>query len=209
MVPARVILLDGSVVRVRPIAPGDKDLLRRGFERLSPRSRYRRFLSPMPELSARALRYLTEVDHRDHEALVAVDRDGACVGVARFVRSEDDPEVAESAVTVVDDWQGRGLGTALVALLSDRAREDDIRRFTALVLATNSDMLDVLGSLGRVTISDCDRGAVEVAVDLPSDGSHGPLRELPRSPGRGRVVRRGPRTAEYVLVPDAATTATR
>ena len=207
MVPARVILLDGSVVRVRPIEPGDKQLLLDGFERLSPESRYRRFLCPTPRLSARALRYLTEVDHRDHEALVAIDRDGAAVGGARFVRSEDDLEVAEWAVTVVDDWQGRGLGTALLALLAERGREEGVRRFTALVLATNTEMLDVLGGVGRARIVAREQGTVELAVDLPSDGIHGPLRKLLRWSARGGEVRPGPRTAEYLLVPDAATTA--
>src|SRR6476660_3856548 len=81
----RMMLRDGSRVDVRPIAATDKELIRRGFERLSPESRYRRFLSSMPALDDRALAYLTELDHHDHEALVALDGDEA-VGVARFVR---------------------------------------------------------------------------------------------------------------------------
>ena len=67
--------------------------LRAGFERLSEESRYRRFLAPMQELSGSMLRYLTEVDHHDHEALVAVGADGTLVGVARSVRSAGDPQV--------------------------------------------------------------------------------------------------------------------
>ena len=64
-------------------------------------------------------------------------------------------------------------------------------------------------TLGPATIGDCDRGAVEVAVDLPSDGIHGPLREVPRSPARGRAGSARAATAEYVLVADAAMTAAR
>ena len=63
--------------------------------------------------------------------------DGRGVGVARYVRQADDPYTADIAVTIVDEWQGRGLGTELLARLSDRAREEDIRRFTALVAAEN------------------------------------------------------------------------
>ena len=202
MIPARVLLLGGLVVRVRAIEPNDKELLLDGFERLSPESRYRRFLSPMPKLSRRALRYLTEVDHHDHEALVALDDNGAAIGVARFVRSQDDPQIAEAAVTVVDDWQGRGLGTVLLALLAERARDEGVRCFTAQVLATNSEMLDVLGGLGSVRTLDREQGVVAVAVDLPSAGIRGPLRGLLRWSARGGEVRPGPRTADYMVVPD-------
>src|ERR1700704_1191416 len=88
-------------IEIRPIEPDDKEALASGFDRLSERSRYRRFLSPRGPLTAAELRYFTEVDHRNHEALVAVDRDtGEGVGVARFVRSPDDDKVAEMAVAV-------------------------------------------------------------------------------------------------------------
>src|SRR5689334_14196650 len=102
---APVRLRDGSHVRLRPIRPGDKDQLERGFDRLSPESRYRRFLCPMNELSDHMLEYLTDVDHHDHEAIVALDEEsGEGIGVARYVRHLDRPEVAELAVTVMDDW---------------------------------------------------------------------------------------------------------
>jgi hypothetical protein len=103
-----VTLRDGARVTVRPIRPQDAAALRAGFERLSEQSRYRRFLSPMQDLSGSMLRYLTEVDHHDHEALIAVGAEGTLVGVARSVRSHGDPQVAEAAVTVADDWQGVG-----------------------------------------------------------------------------------------------------
>ena len=108
-----VTLRDGARILVRPIAPEDKELLRRGWERLSDQSRYERFLVSAPELSERQLAYLTEVDHHDHEALGALDAEtGEGIGIARFVRGAD-PTRAEAAVTVIDAWQGRGVGTAL------------------------------------------------------------------------------------------------
>jgi GNAT superfamily N-acetyltransferase len=80
------------------------------------------------------LAYLTEVDHHDHEALVAFDDcSSEGVGVAWYVRV--DGATAEAAVTVADDWQGRGLGTALTSMLAERALEEGIDRFTAVVLA--------------------------------------------------------------------------
>jgi SAM-dependent methyltransferase/RimJ/RimL family protein N-acetyltransferase len=134
----RTLLRDGSEVLIRPIQSADAPLLADGFARLSAKSRQMRFLTAKKELSAAELRYFTDVDHHDHEALGALNHaDGRGVGIARYIRSAEDPQAAEIAVTVVDEWQGRGLGTELVAQLSDRARHQGIRRFTALVAADN------------------------------------------------------------------------
>jgi hypothetical protein len=86
--PLTARLRDGAAIEIRPVTPADRETLRQGFERLSPESRYRRFFGPQPELSERDLDYLTDVDHHNHEALVATDPDtGDAVGVARFVRT--------------------------------------------------------------------------------------------------------------------------
>jgi RimJ/RimL family protein N-acetyltransferase len=134
----QAVLRDGSRVLIRPVQSADAPLLADGFARLSATSRWMRFLTPKKELSPAELRFLTDLDHHDHEALGALDhRDGRGVGVARYVRQADDPWGADVAVTIVDEWQGRGLGTELLARLSDRAREENIQRFTALVAAEN------------------------------------------------------------------------
>jgi GNAT superfamily N-acetyltransferase len=134
-------LRDGSRVRLRAGRSSDRELLERGFERLSPESRYRRFLAPMPELNEAMAHYLTEIDHHNHEAIIALDEEtGEGVGVARYVRDAHRDDVAEVAVTVIDEWQGRGLGTLLLEVLSARAREEGITSFTALMLATNEDI---------------------------------------------------------------------
>ena len=118
-----VTLRDGSRLAIRPVEPDDRATIAEGFERLSPESRYRRFFGPMPELGERDLNYLTRVDHHDHEALVGIDAStGKAVGVARYVRTG--PEVAEPAIVVTDDWQGRGAGSRLLAALVARAREE-------------------------------------------------------------------------------------
>ena len=175
-------LRDGSEVVLRPVRAADKSLLADGFVRLSPESRYRRFLAPVPELSEAQLRYFTDIDHHDHEALAALDPvTGRGVGIARFVRLADRPQVAEAAVTVADDWQGRGLGTLLVEALAQRAREEGILTFTALLLATNREMLELLERIARVRVIDRQTGTVEVEVDLPALGIGPDLREILRA----------------------------
>ena len=140
-----VVLRDGSTVLFRQVHSADAPLLADGFARLSARSRQLRFLTPKKELSPAELSYFTDVDHHDHEALGALEHPGGRgVGIARYVRDADDPRAAEIAVTVIDDWQGRGLGTELVAQLADRARSEGICRFTALVAADNPAMARLL-----------------------------------------------------------------
>ncbi len=193
-----VALRDGSHVTVRPIAPQDADALRASFERLSEESRYRRFLSPIHKLSGPMLRYLTDVDHRDHEALVAVRADGTLVGVARAVRLRDNPQAAEVAVTVADDWQGRGLGTALLGLLAERARAMGITRFTALVLITNREMLELFQQLGPIHIIERSSGTTELEITLPPEGAGPHLSELMRGSASGRyeVVASAPKVPQ-------------
>ena len=181
-----ITLRDGACVTIRQIRSEDADLLRAGFERLSEYSRYRRFLSATPRLRDPLVRYLTQVNHKDHEALIALAADGAVVGVARYVRWPDNREAAEVAVTVADDWQGRGLGTALLALLVDRARAEGIDRFTALMLASNREMLKLLEDLGPVRTLNRSAGTAEVELALPRHGVGTHLSELLRGSASGR-----------------------
>jgi GNAT superfamily N-acetyltransferase len=186
---APVALRDGSHVRVRQVQRSDKELLLRGFEHVSPESRYRRFLAPMPQLTEAMVRYLTEVDHHDHEAIIALDAEtGEGIGVVRYVRSTEPRDAAEFAVTVIDDWQRRGLGTLLLKVTSARAREERITTFTALMLASNQEMMDVLKSLGPVRIVDRDAGTVEIEMPIPAVGLSPALSKLLRIAARNEVA---------------------
>ncbi len=178
---APVVLRDGSRIRLRPGRAADRDLLIRGFAQLSPESRYRRFLAATPQLSEETVRYLTEIDHHNHEAIAAFDeRTGEGVGVARYVRRTDRPETAEVAVTVVDAWQRRGVATVLLEVLAGRAKAEGITRFTATLLSTNQEMIDLIDSLGPAQIVARDGRTIEVEVPIPEAGLTPLLRKLLR-----------------------------
>jgi GNAT superfamily N-acetyltransferase len=186
---APIVLRDGSRVRLRQGHSSDKGLLLHGFERFSPESRYRRFLAAMPELRAGTVRYLTEIDHHDHEAIVALDETtGEGIGVARYVRDLERRDVAEVAVTVIDDWQGKGVGTLLLEVLSARAREEGISSFTALMLATNREMMEVLEAFGPVRIVDREVGTVEIEMPNPEVGLSPVLKKLLRAAAHNDVA---------------------
>ena len=166
------MLRDGSEVLIRQVRGSDAPLLADGLARLSARSRQKRFLSPKNSLSAAELRFLTEVDHYDHEAIGALSpADGRGVGIARYIRDPGDPTAAEIAVTIVDDWHGRGLGTELLARLSDRARQAGIGRFTATIAYGNAAMAGLLQNMGA-ELAGYGRGTVDYVVALDRAGEY-------------------------------------
>ncbi|MFP4148877.1 MAG: GNAT family N-acetyltransferase [Nitriliruptoraceae bacterium] len=175
----RTTLRDGTRVLLRQIRPEDRDRLAAGLSRLSPTSRYLRFHADVAELTDRQLDYLTDVDHVEHEALVALDRDAPeipGVGVARYIRDPYERQVAEAAVTVADEYQGRGAGTLLLGALAARARAVGIEVFRNYVLASNEVMLEVFDDLGAVRERESDR-LWRVDLALPEHE-----RDLPDSP---------------------------
>jgi RimJ/RimL family protein N-acetyltransferase len=145
-------LPDGTPVLIRRIRSGDRHFLALGLQNLSALSVQRRFLSPKPKFTDRELRYLTEVDGRDHVAIVAESPRQPVrhlIGVARFVRLPEDPTVAEAAILVIDSWQGRGLGSLLARELAARARGLGIKRFTATMTSDNLPALRLMEKLAQ------------------------------------------------------------
>jgi RimJ/RimL family protein N-acetyltransferase len=137
-----------ALVHVRPIDSRDRDAFSAWFGRLSDESRRRRFLGPKPRLSARELTYLTEVDHVSHTALVAVDQSGRLIGEARYATAAPGDRTADFAVTVADEWQGRGIGTRLGSRVIEAARANGMTRLTAITLWENGGAIALLRRLG-------------------------------------------------------------
>ena len=183
------VLRDGSEVIIRQLTPADAPALAAAFERLSDESRDLRFLGAKTSLSSHELEYLTDVDGHAHEALGAIDPlTGHGVGTARFVRLAPDGRVAEVAVTVVDEWQGRGLGTLLLEELTDRARAEGIERYTALVSGENETVVAMLERIGaRLRREIVGSGAVEYEIEIAPAGLGSTLSAALREAASGRA----------------------
>jgi RimJ/RimL family protein N-acetyltransferase len=160
---------------VRPVRPDDRELLRDGFSQLTPKSRYRRFFSPIKQLSEGHLQYLTEINYRDHVAWVGILLDEPqtpTVAVARWIRTEQNPKAAEAAVAVVDRYQQRGIGRAVLEILADSAIKLGVVEFVALVQADNLPMLGILEGAEAVPAG-FDAGIRRFVVPLPVSGPSG------------------------------------
>jgi len=167
----RVDLPDGSEVIVRPVRPQDKPLFAAGWEERSGE-----------------LEFFTDLDHVDHEALGAIEpRTGEGRGAAHYRRNAGRPQSAEAAVAVIDSWQGRGLGGALLRRLCARALANGIETFTASVLTDNRSILHLFERLGAVHARALDSGVMEFDVELPV----GDVATLLRSVATGHVGRLG------------------
>lgn len=141
---------DGQVVSVRPIRPEDAALTLDFFDRLSPESRYFRFMENLRELPPSLVTRFTQVDYDREMALIAlVTKDGVeqQLGSARYTLSADGESV-EFALVVDDRWQRSGLGRRLMGALIDCAREKSYRTMVGDVLADNQKMLRLMSSLG-------------------------------------------------------------
>lgn len=172
-------LRDGTPIVFGPVVPDDKERVRVGIARLSRTSRYLRFFSGTAQLSEQQLDYLVNVDQVNHVAWGAMDpaEPGLSgLGLGRFVREPEQPDSAEMAIAVVDDLQGRGLGTALLGLLYLSAQERRLKSLRSLVLPENDVTCQWLASLGAVLRNRGDHFEAELPVaadlkDLPQTAS--------------------------------------
>ena len=175
----RTSLRDGTPTLLRQIRPEDRTQLAAGFDRLSPTSRHQRFHGHVDELTDRQLDYLSDVDHLDHEAIVAIDLahpEQPGIGVARYVRDPFERHVAEAMVVVADGYHGQGAGTLLLGALAARARVQGLSSFRSYVLRDNAPMLALFDQLGGTREPESE-DAWQVELSLPSR-----TRDLPATP---------------------------
>lgn len=159
-------------VLIRPIRADDGQELSASHVRLSPESRYRRFLSAKPELTLADVRYLVDVDGVDHIALVATRQSPAgeqIVGVARCIRVPESPHTSEVAIVVADALQRQGVGTRLMSALAWLAVEQGTTRFRATMLSDNLGIQRLLSNLSAGRVQSWHHGETsEMEIELPS-----------------------------------------
>ena len=166
----QVALRDGTDAFVVPLERTDRAALVAEFETLSPESQRRRFLAPVRHLSDAMLDHLVDdVDGVDHIALVLCAETSPDVydpvALARMVRYADVTDAADLAVTVKDEWQGRGVATVLLEVLM-RRRPAGVDRIVTEVLQDNPASLGMLRRLGAVSLEDEGNGVYGVVVEL-------------------------------------------
>jgi len=191
--PRTLELKDGTKVHVRPIEPSDEPLLHEAVAAMSERTVYFRFFTPLKRMPDALAHRLAVVDYNDRFAIVATTHRAAkggltppgsgaaepdpvhppggkerIVGVARYDRASG-TDVAETAVAVVDEFQRRGLGSALLTILAKVAREHGIKTFSLIVLPENQEMLGLLRKMGWIHQARLAGGVYEISFDLPAD----------------------------------------
>jgi GNAT superfamily N-acetyltransferase len=170
--PRTLDLTDGTKVHVRPIVPEDEPLLHEAVAAMSERTVYFRFFSPMKRMPDALAHRLAVVDYNDRFALVATTHrphppgKERIVGVARYDRAAG-TDVAEVAVAVIDEFQRRGLGRSLLAILGKVARDHGIKTFSLIVLPENQEMLGLLRKMGWIHQAKLAGGVYEITIDLP------------------------------------------
>ena len=166
------VLRDGRRVRVRPVTPADKPRIAAAMQAMSPQTRYQRFHPFRDELTEGELRHLTELDYENHVAwgAIADDEPGRPgIGSARFIRDPEAPDTAEFSITVVDAWQGLGLGTLLLRTLLVSAAERHLRSLIGTVLPENVAALRLFERFGGQVYRFDDEAQI---VEIPVRGTH-------------------------------------
>ena len=165
-----VTLKDGTSVTLRPIRPDDAQRLQAFHLRLSPQTIYLRWLSAHPVLTDAEAQALSNVDYTTRMAIVAtllVEGEEHVVGVARYgVISPNQPDEAEAAVVVEDEYQHRGLGSLLLQRLLEYSRAQGIRYWMAEINAENARMMKFIQRGGLPTTKRLESGSWQIRMDI-------------------------------------------
>ena len=160
-------LRDGRRIEIRALQPRDRDALLAAVSRTSAELLYRRFFGVKREFTDKETSFYVDVDFVNHVALVAVADEGGqpvIIGGGRYVVVK--PGQAEVAFVVIDQYQGQGIGAALMRHLASIASGVGLRELTAEVLPDNIRMLKVF-ERGRFPLNTTrESGVVHVTIKL-------------------------------------------
>jgi acetyltransferase len=165
----RYELADGTIIGTGLVGPEDAERLARGYKKLSLKTKMFRFHYGKNKLSTSEKEYLVNVDNYNHLAIGAVDLDKSYdVGIAliRYIRDKADPTKAEAALTVIDEYQNRGIGTRLYNEMLECACKNGIELLVNSVMKENTTMLNILEKIGG-EIVDSSGNQYRIEVKLP------------------------------------------
>lgn len=160
-------LRDGRSIEIRALRPDDETQMLAAVSRTSPQSLYRRFFGPKKDFSESERAFFLNINFTDHVALVAtIEQSGRTqiVGGTRYVVAE--PGIAEVAFTVIDEFQGKGVGSALMRHLALLARRASLKQLVADVLPDNTAMINVLKKSGLPTTITRAKGLIHVTLEV-------------------------------------------
>lgn len=171
MIQEVVTLKDGTRAAIRPIRRDGIDKLLEGISKLSERSRRMRFLSNRADFSAEEVRHLVETDGFNTVTFVLAvlddnDREIESVAAAHSIRLKPQSDTAEIAVAVLDAWQNKGVGSALMKRLRAHARESGVRKWMAYIASENQAMRHLLQKFGEMQNEEPMNGSVEILIEL-------------------------------------------
>ncbi|WPU63815.1 GNAT family N-acetyltransferase [Peredibacter starrii] len=137
-------------LRAGSVRPHNKKQISEGLRNMSPESIRNRFLGSKREFSDQELKYLTSLDGWNHYAIGIEEQDGQKRGIAivRMVRASHDIHEAEVAVTIIDDFQRKGLGSFLLNLIILAAMERDIHTLSFTFLPSNDGIVKIIHKVG-------------------------------------------------------------
>jgi RimJ/RimL family protein N-acetyltransferase len=160
-------LRDGRRVEIRAVRPEDAKGLEEAVSRASAESLRRRFFSVRRHFSEKEIDFFSNIDFVSHVALVVVAGEGGephIVGGGRYIVVE--PGRAEIAFALVDEYQGQGIGVALMRHLTALARDAGLKELFAEVLPENLAMLKVFKKSGLTPATSRQAGVVHVKLPL-------------------------------------------
>ena len=168
---SRYKLIDGTTIGIGFVGPEDEQRLLSGFRKLSQLTKLYRFNCSKKDLSKKEKDYLLNIDNFNHLAIGAVDLDKSYdvgIGLARYIREKEDPTRAEVAITVIDEYQNKGIGTYLFKELFIYANKNGVRTLTSYVLKENVKMIKILDKIGFKVKEDCGN-QFRIEVNVPDN----------------------------------------
>ena len=159
---------EGLTIFIRPLIKEDRKAFVKAFSKLSDKTKQLRFLTSTEALSEKEFDYLVNVDHENHVAFCAYyskNGEEIGIGVARYIRSIKKPNTAEIAITIIDEFQGMGIGKLLIQNIVAFAKQHGIEKFVANAYYLNNTILNIISKYPYEITGSSD-GVLTIEIDI-------------------------------------------